>query len=104
MDMFFSSLGIAMLAAAFCWLASFWPRYVADTLGQPFGLFIRHPLARGLKPYRDNWPFISFGFYRFVIKRGHVLEMILALIAFVMVARALSVFWKAAGAVARSQG
>lgn len=92
------------LVAATLWLLSFWPRYVASELGIPARTFMMKPWVRGLQPYRDHWPFISYGFYRFLIRRGHVLEMILAVIAFVMVSRALSVFLKTAGAVVRGQG
>ncbi|QCI67539.1 hypothetical protein [Phreatobacter stygius] len=98
-----SALAWVALAAAALWLLSFWPRYVASQLGLPAKAFLRKPWARGLKPYQDHWPFISYGFYRFLITRGHVLEMILAVITFVMVSRALSVFLKTAGAVARGQ-
>ena len=92
------------LIASILWIGSFWPRYVADTLGLPARDVLMRPWSPGIAPYRAHWPFFSYGFYRFLIRRGHVLEMILAVIVFVMVSRALSVFLKTAGAVARSQG
>jgi hypothetical protein len=103
MDIVLRGLAGLAVAGSALWLLSFWRRYVASQLGITFKTLVGKPWAYGVRPYREHWPFVSFGFYRFLIARGQVLEMILAVLAFVMATRAFSALIKTVGAAAQSQ-
>lgn len=87
------------IAAAAAWLLSFWPRWVAADAGIAPATFVRRPWMRGWQPYRERLPVISFGFWRFLFRRGLVLEFIIAIIVFSSVLRAGSAFLRTAAAV-----
>jgi hypothetical protein len=91
------------LIASGLWLLSFWPRWVAADLNLPERAFLMRPWSRGIAPYRERWPLISWAFYGYLWTRGRALEFVIAVIVFYMVSRAASAFFKTAAAVVRSQ-
>ncbi|KAF0125973.1 MAG: hypothetical protein FD152_2688 [Xanthobacteraceae bacterium] len=102
MDILLHGLVWAGLLAATAWLASFWPRWVANDLGVPERVFLMRPWMRGLAPYSERWPLISLAFYAHLWRRGRILEFILAVIAVLSIVRAASAFFKTAAAVVRT--
>ncbi|WP_439573706.1 hypothetical protein [Phreatobacter sp.] len=87
------------VAAATGWLLSFWPRWVAAEVGIAPATFLKRPWMRGWHPYRERLPVISLRFWRFLFRRGLVLEFLIAAIVFWTVLRAASAFLRAAAAV-----
>lgn len=87
------------VAAAAAWLASFWPRWVAADAGIAPATFLRRPWMRGWQPYRERLPVISLRFWRFLFRRGLVLEFVIAAIVFSTVLRAASAFLRTAAAI-----
>ena len=79
MDILLHGLVWLALVAAFGWVLSFWPRWVADDLAMPQRLVLTQP-----------W------------RPGRILECAIAVIAFVSVLRAASAFFKTAGALGRA--
>ncbi|MCZ8313586.1 hypothetical protein [Phreatobacter sp.] len=102
MDILLHGLVWLALVAAFGWVLSFWPRWVADDLAMPQRLVLTQPWRPGLAPYLARWPFISLAFYAHLWRRGRILECAIAVIVLVSALRAASAFFKTAGAVVRA--
>jgi hypothetical protein len=103
MDILTHILAWLALIASTAWLVSFWPRWVAADLKLSERDFLMRPWARGVAPYRERWPLISWAFYGYLWKHARGLEFVIAVIVFIMVSRAASAFFKTAAAVVRSQ-